>query len=427
MSNNQRSREKSATAGNRLIGGLVALGLVLLFVTTVIVMCVAMSSKFRISHVEQIAVGDSRERVIEVLGEPYARSENTFEYYSENYLRLLQQQAGQEDQDPQEELTTARMPGVAETLGASSKVSVDPSQPEQALGEEVYQYIAVTFDEDGVVSVFLDANRSELTKEEGKEVRGGLILSDALYAHTACEVSYRAEYTDGSYYMGITTVTPSAYGSTTVWWDEPYGGRCSCPVTASVNPEFPSGNGWYLVPDTQVLYIFADGASGYPKDVSTVTFQGGVTSIEDDFFSDWGSLRHITLGSGIKVLQAGMLKGCSSLQAINLGNGVEVVEAGTFADCPALSSITIGTGMTTVTADAFSGCATLRSITIGQNVTTIEAGAFAGCDQLTSVTFRAADGWTANGEALDVSDPAVNAANLLGAYGAYAWTRTVTE
>ena len=129
MSNNQRSREKSATAGNRLIGGLVALGLVLLLVTTVIVMCVAMSSKFRISHVEQIAVGDSRERVIEVLGEPYARSENTFEYYSENYLRLLQQQAGQEDQDPQEELTTARMPGVAETLGASSKVSVDPSQP----------------------------------------------------------------------------------------------------------------------------------------------------------------------------------------------------------------------------------------------------------------------------------------------------------
>src|SRR5699024_11397362 len=69
------------SAGNRLIGGLVALGLVLLLVTTVIVMCVAMSSKFRISHVEQIAVGDSRERVIEVLGEPYARSENTFEYY----------------------------------------------------------------------------------------------------------------------------------------------------------------------------------------------------------------------------------------------------------------------------------------------------------------------------------------------------------
>ena len=57
----------------------------------------------------------------------------------------------------------------------------------------------------------------------------------------------------------------------------------------------------------------------------------------------------------------------------------------------------------------------------------LSAGAFAGCDQLTSVTFRAADGWMANGEALDVSDPAVNAANLLGAYGAYAWTRIVTE
>ena len=198
-------------------------------------------------------------------------------------------------------------------------------------------------------------------------------------------------------------------------------------MTASVNPEFPSGNGWYLVPGTQVLYIFADGASGYPKDVSTVTFQSGVTELAPGVFADCPSLRSITLGSGIKVLQAGVLKGCSSLQAINLGNGVEVVEAGTFADCPALSSITIGTGMTTVTADAFSGCATLRSITIGQNVTTIEAGAFAGCDQLTNVTFRAADGWMANGEALDVSDPAVNAANLLGDYGTYAWTRIVTE
>lgn len=427
MIKKQRSRENGAAAGNRLIGGLVALGLALLLITTAIVMCVAMSSKFRISHVEKIAVGDSRERVIEVLGEPYARSEDTFEYYSENYLRLLEQREGQEDQEPQEGLTTARMSGVAEALSASSKGSVEPSQLGLALEEEVYQYIAVTFDEDGVVSVFLDANRSELTKEASKEVKGGLILSDVLYAHTACTVSYRAEYTDGSYYMGITTVTPSAYGSTTVWWKEPYGGSCSCPVTASVNPGFPSGNGWYYLEEKQSLQVYADNASDFPKDAVSINLQSGVTTIPQGFFAELGGLQSITIGSGVTELTPGVFADCPSLRSVTIGSGVTEIGAGMFSGCTSLQSVSTGNGVMRIGADAFAGCAVLGSVTIGQNVTTIEAGAFAGCDGLTSVKFNAADGWAANGETLDVSDPAVNAANLLGAYGAYEWTRTVTE
>ena len=122
-----------------------------------------------------------------------------------------------------------------------------------------------------------------------------------------------------------------------------------------------------------------------------------------------------------------MFEGCFSLQTLSLGNGVEVIEAGVFADCPALSGVTIGTGMTAVSSDVFSGCTSLRSVTIGQNVTVIEAGAFAGCDQLTSVTFRTTEGWTAAGNALDVSDPARNAENLSDAYAAFGWTRDASE
>lgn len=426
---NQSRTAASVRTERRIIGCLVAVGVLLLVAATALVMLFAMSSKFRISHVEQIAVGDSRARVIEIMGEPHTCTENTFEYYSDNYRRA---QSGSD----------------GETSVAVQRLSVGESAQEAE--EDVYQYVAVTFDGEGVVSVFLDANRTEQTKDAVKEVNGSIILEEEVYAHTTCTVSYHTEYTDGSYYMGVTTVTPGAYGSTTVGWDDPYGNRCSCPVEASVNPAYPSGNGWYLVPDSQVLYIYADGAYGVPKDVAAVNFQNGVTALEADFFSDWPSLQsitlgggitelapgvfaecasvqRITLGSGIKALRAGVFEGCFSLQTLSLGNGVEVIEAGVLADCPALSGVTIGTGMTAVSSDVFSGCTSLRSVTIGQNVTVIEAGAFAGCDQLTSVTFRTTEGWTAAGNALDVSDPARNAENLSDAYAAFGWTRDASE
>ena len=84
---NQSRTAASIRTERRIIGCLVAVGALLLVAATALVMLFAMSSKFRISHVEQIAVGDSRARVIEIMGEPHTRTENTFEYYSDNYRR----------------------------------------------------------------------------------------------------------------------------------------------------------------------------------------------------------------------------------------------------------------------------------------------------------------------------------------------------
>ena len=69
-----------------------AIAAIVLVVIVIIVLVAVLSNKFRLGVVEKIGIGDSRQSVIELLGEPYDYREgsSTFTYYSNNYLKLLE-------------------------------------------------------------------------------------------------------------------------------------------------------------------------------------------------------------------------------------------------------------------------------------------------------------------------------------------------
>lgn len=70
----------------------IAIVAIVLVVIVIIVLVSVLSNKFRLGVVEKIGIGDSRQSVIELLGEPYDYREgsSTFTYYSNNYLKLLE-------------------------------------------------------------------------------------------------------------------------------------------------------------------------------------------------------------------------------------------------------------------------------------------------------------------------------------------------
>lgn len=94
-----------------------------------------LTNKFRVAFVDQIKIGDSRERVLELLGEPYEYDENstTYEYYSDNYLALL------EENDSFD-------PDSVQDWNDLESAFEDALELEQKLQTEEYAYIAITFD-----------------------------------------------------------------------------------------------------------------------------------------------------------------------------------------------------------------------------------------------------------------------------------------
>ena len=147
-----------------------------------------LTNKFRVAFVDQIKIGDSRERVLELLGEPYEYDENstTYEYYSDNYLALL------EENDSFD-------PDSVQDWNDLESAFEDALELEQKLQTEEYAYIAITFDSEGrVSSVFFDPTRTEETKNQTKEVENYNIVSTLENA-----IQSQMYYQDGSYALDI--------------------------------------------------------------------------------------------------------------------------------------------------------------------------------------------------------------------------------
>ena len=222
------------------------------------------SNKFRIGVVEKINLGDSREQVLDLLGEPYNYKEGSsfFEYYSDNYRKLLEQN---DSFDPDD----------IEDWNDFGDAFDEALELEQKLQTEEYQYISVSFDSDGgVSSVFLDTARCEQNTGK-KALKSYSLLNETVYAYAETELFYMAEYTDGSYYMGATSVTVNEVGYIIIHWNDRYGNECSAAASVVASADVPSGEGWYYDEQEKVLHIHTDYASyigHFPKDVVAVEF-----------------------------------------------------------------------------------------------------------------------------------------------------------
>lgn len=318
------------------------------------------TNKFRIGVVEQIAIGDSKERVIELLGEPYDYDTDsaTFEYYSDNYLKLLEENDSFDPDDIEDWDDLEGAFGDALAL-------------EEKLQTEEYSYIRVTFDgEDKVTSVLLDASRTEQTKDATKEVSQAKLLMDGregfIQAYSDGSLAYFAQYTDGSYYMSLVPTNAQEIDETRFYWTDPYGNRCQW------NMGFNWDNGWYEAVNEAgelSVCIFRDNVKA-PGDATSAVILGGVTSIASGTFSD-----------------------CSNLISITISESVTSIGDSAFSGCSRLTSITIPDSVTSIGRYAFEDCSSLTSITVPSSVTSIGSHAFLGCENLTSLVFDDPEGW----------------------------------
>ena len=338
------------------------------------------SNKFRIGVVEKINLGDSREQVLDLLGEPYNYKEGSsfFEYYSDNYRKLLEQN---DSFDPDD----------IEDWNDFGDAFDEALELEQKLQTEEYQYIAVAFDSDGGVSaVFLDAARCEQNTGK-KALKSYSLLNETVYAYAETELFYTAEYTDGSYYMGKTpdSVNATEVGNLMIQWKDRYGNECSYPVTVVTNPEIPSG--WYYDEQEKVLHILSDDAYAeeFPKDIVAVEFGSNVTKIGSYAFF-----------------------GCSGLTSVTIPDSVTSIGYGAFEDCTSLTGVTIGNGVTSIGAEAFFSCDSLTGVTIGDSVTSIGEDAFSYCESLTSVYITDMAAWCAIDFGAPDANPLSHAQNL---------------
>lgn len=191
-----------------------ALGAVAL---TVIIVVSVSTNIFRAGKVDNIAIGDSEQAVLDVLGEPYERStekesvyadyvraphDTVWKYYSKEYTDIFDKLNGLSDKAENADslLDIGGLVGAGEILGGALSAGEDALKIH-------YKYIEVAFKDGAVVAVYLDKDRTALEDyaEELKQKSTVSTLSFAPFEYTGCNgggygrTQLTVKYADGSY------------------------------------------------------------------------------------------------------------------------------------------------------------------------------------------------------------------------------------
>ena len=143
---------------------------VAVLIAIIVPSAIVSSNIFRVGKVDKINIGDSREQVLKILGEPYEKSDFRFEYYSKDYLKLAKQidDYYNSDLDNDEDFD---MDQDIENFDPDKDLNLDDedkiTKMEEELENMVYKYIVVEFDSEGKVeSVFFDAEKCDSKEYE---------------------------------------------------------------------------------------------------------------------------------------------------------------------------------------------------------------------------------------------------------------------
>ena len=209
-----------------------ALGAVAL---TVIIVVSVSTNIFRAGKVDNIAIGDSEQAVLDVLGEPYERStekesvyadyvraphDTVWKYYSKEYTDIFDKLNGLSDKAENADslLDIGGLVGVGEILGGALSAGEDALKIH-------YKYIEVAFKDGAVVAVYLDKDRTALEDyaEELKQKSTVSTLSFIPFEYTGCNSSgygrtqLTVKYADGSYANDLVSVEKQQ--SQLIWSD----------------------------------------------------------------------------------------------------------------------------------------------------------------------------------------------------------------
>ncbi len=124
----------------------------------------------------------------------------------------------------------------------------------------------------------------------------------------------------------------------------------------------------------------------YENGVGTITFDGPVTRIGYQAFSNSETLTSITLPDSIYSIDFEAFRNCDRLKFITIPDGVYGIWDYAFGECDSLVAVNIPASVEYIGSNAFNGCYQLASVEISEGLRQIGDYAFSGCSKLTSLS-----------------------------------------
>lgn len=113
--------------------------------------------------------------------------------------------------------------------------------------------------------------------------------------------------------------------------------------------------------------------------ITSMTFEGGLETIQSYSLCVLPLLEEVTFEEGVKTIGFEMFSICRSLKTVNLPSTLEELSFGAFANCEQLEYVKFPEGLKTLESSVFTNCKKLKNIELPDSVTEISIGAFVGC------------------------------------------------
>ena len=145
------------------------------------------------------------------------------------------------------------------------------------------------------------------------------------------------------------------------------------------NPSFTAFDGVLYNVDCTAMIAVPMGLTG------SITVPGSLVQLPMSAFVNRKQVTHVTLEEGITTINAGAFSGCTALQSADLPSTLSELLGSAFMDCSSLTQITIPNQVTFIESYAFYNCTALSAVTLPHNLQKIHSDAFKNCFSLSQI------------------------------------------
>jgi hypothetical protein len=135
--------------------------------------------------------------------------------------------------------------------------------------------------------------------------------------------------------------------------------------------------------------------NGPRKNMKTVVFHDGITSIGVEAFKNCDALTTIEWGTGLKEIEDSAFYDCDGLTEVTLPEGVTAIGTCTFENSGKIKNVVLPDSLREVPYSAFYGCDSLKTVYIGSGVTFMDSFAFTTQEKITFTYNGTEEQWKA--------------------------------
>ena len=341
---------------------------------------VSMFGIFHPAALRGIRPGDTREQVVEALGEPDASYAGGLEYGGVHFWRV---------------------PATGSYIDLYGR-SLELADLVDFIARRWYvPHIAVELDSfDRVVSVTLDADRPKAGVQKHKRLTSVFPPADGSAALCRNGSVVRRRVCGRQLLYG-----PRRGGLPLRRVRLDADGRLGRPLRQRLHRagesrhkrsgNYAEGEDWYITPEFE-LHILSDAGaqaflhSGFDRSViESAVFDYAAETVPESLLNGCYSLREVSLPNGLRTIESSAFADCMSLESIRLPASLESISDWAFSRCSALQAVELPASLREIGPGAFEGCDRLEEIVIPDSVQTIGYSAFSYCTSLRSVRLPA--------------------------------------